>query len=160
MKAGVFALLLLVCYVECKKTYAPLDKHANVDFINMEGGGIKPAPRPGGVATPPSKPPVVQPAQTPQQASVPKPAQIPQPAPTTGKPAPAVTIKPAQPAVTPAQPKTPNQIKPVPVNPSPVANPITTPGPGSVKDLVNFYNSQGKGSQIRPYSYSQAVKQG
>ncbi|XP_063549186.1 uncharacterized protein LOC134756282 [Cydia strobilella] len=159
MKAGVFALMLVVCYVECKKTYAPLDKHANVDFINMEGGGIKPAPRPGGVATAPSKPqPVVQPATTAQQAPVPKPAQAPQPVLTTGKPA--VTTKPAQPAVTPAQPKTPNQMKPVAVNPSPVANPITTPGPGNVKDLVNFYNSQGKGSPIRPYSYSQAVKQG
>ncbi|XP_063395728.1 uncharacterized protein LOC134680543 [Cydia fagiglandana] len=158
MKAGIFALLLVVCYVQCKKTYAPLPKHANVDFINMEGGGIKPAPRPGGVATPASKPqpvPAVQPASTP----VPKPAQA-QPAPTTGKPAPVVTTKPAQPAVTPAQPKTTNQIKPAPINPSPVANPITTPGPGSVKDLVNFYNSQGKGSPIRPYSYSQSVKQG
>ncbi|CAG9581568.1 unnamed protein product [Danaus chrysippus] len=69
------------------------------------------------------------------------------------KPAPA-TVKPAQEA------KSPSQITPRPVYPTPASKLITTPGPGSVKQLVTFYDSQGKASPIRPYSYSQAVKQG
>nr|ABK24783.1 unknown [Picea sitchensis] len=159
MKAVVFAVLLIFCYVECKKTYAPIDKNANVAFINMEGGGIRPAPRPGvPTAAPASQPaPIKAPSQ-------PAPTLAPKPTPTTQTPKPAqpahpTTFKPG-PVVTPPRPISPIQIKPVPVNPMPAANPITTPGPGSVKDLVNFYNSQGKASPIRPHSYSQAVKQG
>ncbi|CAK1540080.1 unnamed protein product [Leptosia nina] len=132
-----FVLLLALCYVQCRKTYAPIDKNANIAFINMEAGGL------GGKVQP----------TVPSKAPIPNPPQpvTPKPVATTPKQAPVVPV----PATNP-----PNQIRPKPVNPSPVANPITTPGPGSVKQLVNFYDSQGKASPIRPYSYSQAVKQG
>ncbi|KAM3967725.1 uncharacterized protein ACR2FA_011279 [Aphomia sociella] len=155
MKAGVFVLFVF-CYAECRKTYAPIDKNANIAFINMEGGGgsqpaIKPQPAaPNGPAVPPKSPTGSQPnkpgsSNTPVQSAT-KPA-----APTTTKPVVAPTPVPAKPT---------GQIKPVPVNPAPVAKPITTPGPGTVKQLVTFYDSHGNASPIRPYSYSQAVKQG
>lgn len=146
-----------------RKTYPPIDKNANLAFINMEGGqgGVRPGSQP----------------QVPQVPVV-KPVNVPVNLPPTVKPAVVTTSKPATPTATvpklptpqvpnyptppPSQskPQTPNQIKPVPVNPAPVATPVSTPGPGSVKQLVNFYDSQGKASPIRPYSYSQAVKQG
>lgn len=111
----------------------------------MEAGGFgagtkKVQPAPG-----PTKAPVYS-LQTPS----PQPVTPPKPAPTTQKPP--IQAVPAT--------NSPAQVKPKPVNPSPVATPITTPGPGTVKQLVNFYDSQGKASPIRPYSYSQAVKQG
>lgn len=121
----------------------------------MEGGGPRGKPA---TLEPPK--PVVPVAPVPTTKSpVPAPAAKPtvppslNPAP-TGKPSVLLPQKPGQPA------QSPGLIKPVPVNPSPVTNPATTPGPGSVKSLINYYDSQGKGSPIRPYSYSQAVKQG
>lgn len=146
-----------------KKTYAPLDKNANVAFINMEAGGIRPTPRPSfptptpAAAKPNNQPAPVKAPSQPAPTIAPKP--IPTLAPKPAQPVHSTTVKPA-PVVTPPRPLSPSQIKPVPVNPAPAGSPTTTPGPGSVKDLVNFYNSQGKGSPIRPYSYSQAVKQG
>ena len=152
MKAFTFILFLAICSIECRKTYKPIDKNANVDFINMESGGAKY----GGNARPGQIP-----AQGPTVPVPAGPAPVPVgPVPTVSKPQtpkPVVTPITAKPIV-PNQP--PNQIKPVPVNPTPAAHPITTPGPGSVKQLVTFYDSQGKGSPIRPYTYSQAVKQG
>ncbi|XP_004930141.1 uncharacterized protein LOC101739838 [Bombyx mori] len=137
-------VLLLVFYgSECRKIYKPIDKNANIDFINMEAGGARPVGKP--TDKPLAKPPVVQPAPT---------------------PVPPAQIKPVVTALTPVAPKPvhptlpPNQIKPVPVYPTPATRLITTPGPGSVQQLVTFYNSQGKGSVIKPYSYSDAVKQG
>ncbi|RVE40221.1 hypothetical protein evm_015129 [Chilo suppressalis] len=166
MKA-IVVLIFVFCYVQCRKTYPPIDKNANIAFINMEGGaGVRPgskpvAPAPQAPAAAPVKPPThAQPALTP----TPKPAtpQAVQP-PSPVKPVPPQPMQPSspvKPVPSPVKPQTPNQIKPVPVYPAPVANPITTPGPGSVKQLINFYDAQGKGSPIRPYSYSQAVKQG
>lgn len=121
------------------------------------GGGVRPG-APQKPASPPANPPTpVNVAPTPKPAV---PANPPSP---TLKPATPTTAKPVVPATLPSPAKpvqTPTQIKPVPVNPKPVVNPITTPGPGTVKQLVNFYDSQGKASPIRPYSYSQSVKQG
>nr|NP_001298962.1 uncharacterized protein LOC106124094 [Papilio xuthus]BAM18542.1 unknown unsecreted protein [Papilio xuthus] len=108
----------------------------------MESGGVRAGQRP------------VNPAP-----AVPAPTSVPANGP---KPTPAVptTIK-AVPAAKPIQTtQAPTQVKPVPVYPTPATNPVTTPGPGSVQHLINFYDSQGKASVIRPYSYSQAVKQG
>lgn len=126
----------------------------------MEGGGVRPAqnnnrPLPSQATTlkpvvPPSAPVPSQKPVAPQPGPSPIPAI--QPAP---KPSPS-NVLPSSPSSKP----TPNLITPKPVNPAPVSNPITTPGPGSVKSLVHFYDSQGKASPIRPYSYSQAVKQG
>lgn len=125
----------------------------NVDFINMESGGVRQQP-----AVVPPKQPAPAPASSPKQ---PTPAAAPVvPAPTAKPPTPVPAPKPVVPQPAPSKPAQPAQIKPVPVNPAPVNNPITTPGPGSVKALINFYDSQGKASPIRPYSYSQAVKQG
>ncbi|KAG6458706.1 hypothetical protein O3G_MSEX011019 [Manduca sexta] len=152
MKAALFILFLSFCYIECRKVYKPIDKNANIDFINMETGGYGRGPAATPVAPAPARPSPVQPAPAPAPKSPTptlKPVVVTPPVP---GPAPA---KPQ-----PAQPTPPNQIKPIPVNPTPAAHPITTPGPGSVKHLINFYDSQGKGSPIRPYSYSQAVKQG
>lgn len=136
-----------------------INKHANIDFINMESGGMRqPLPKP-------VQAPVPGPAPKPVQGPAPAPAPA-APVPTTKAPVQTPAPKPAvaQQTAKPVQPMQPSSsptlIKPVPVNPAPVANPITTPGPGSVKSLVNFYNAQGKGSPIRPYTYSQAVKQG
>ncbi|CAH2240709.1 jg13947 [Pararge aegeria aegeria] len=145
MKICAFVLLFVFCCVQCRKTYAPIDKNANVAFINMEGGGIRPAPRniSPNPTTAPKIPDTAKPIQTPQPAAPVAPPAV--------KPAAAPTVQP---------PKTPSLITPKPVYPTPAVNPITTPGPGSVKQLVTFYNSQGKASPIRPYSYSQAVKQG
>ncbi|CAG4978456.1 unnamed protein product [Parnassius apollo] len=155
MKAFALALLFIFCYVECRKVLAPIDKNVNLAFINMEAGGM----RAGSNMRPANANQVPAPA-APTPTPVPKPINVvPEPKPTL-KPVAPTTIK-AVPAAKPVQPTpAPNQIKPVPVNPSPVAKPITTPGPGSVKQLINFYDSQGKASPIRPYSYSQAVKQG
>ncbi|XP_047509933.1 extensin-like [Pieris napi] len=144
MKLYAFVILLAFCYVQCKKTYAPIDKNANIAFINMEAGGVGPGSK------------KVQPTPAPSKAPVP-PTPAPQPV-TTYKSAPTTVKQAPIPAVPATNP--PVQIRPKPVNPSPVVNPITTPGPGTVKQLVNFYDSQGKASPIRPYSYSQAVKQG
>lgn len=108
------------------------------------GGGVRPQP-----AVLPPKQPVPAPIQPAPVAPAPAKPLTPVPAP-----------NPVAPQPGPSKPVQPAQIKPVPVNPSPVANPITTPGPGSVKSLVNFYDSRGNASPIRPYSYSQAVKQG
>ncbi|XP_041975328.1 alpha carbonic anhydrase 8-like [Aricia agestis] len=134
-------LLFVFCYGDCRKVL-PIDKSANTAFINMEAGGVR-APNP---APAPVKPQPVQPApsspQTQHTPSTPKPVPKQEPTPT-------VPHKP-----------TPPQIPPKPVNPPQPANPITTPGPGSVKQLITFYDSQGKASPIRPYTYSQAVKQG
>ncbi|XP_068626772.1 uncharacterized protein [Battus philenor] len=150
MKTYTIVLLLFLYYAECRKVFAPIDKNANLAFINMETGGMRAGAN--------SRPVNVNPAPA-NPVPTSKPTAVPQP-PTTQKPAAQTTIK-AVPTAKPAQPtQAPHQIKPVPVNPSPVANPITTPGPGSVKQLINFYDSQGKASPIRPYSYSQAVKQG
>lgn len=114
----------------------PLDKTANVAFINMEGGGL------------------AKPQVKPNVAPTPKPAAPVQPAP--AKPAqPQPTTKP-QAAVAPTKPQ--HTVTPVPLHPTPATKPLSTPGPGSVKQLVNFYDSQGKGSVIRPYSYAEAVK--
>ncbi|CAH2050511.1 unnamed protein product, partial [Iphiclides podalirius] len=143
MKTCAIVLLFIFCYSECRKVYAPIDKNVNLAFINMEAGGV-----------PANKPANARPAPVASSATTLPPKIVPTltPAPTTSK---------AAPATTPTQPTPlPKQIKPVPVNPSPAANPITTPGPGSVKQLITFYDSQGKASLIRPYSYSQAVKQG
>ncbi|CAG9796539.1 unnamed protein product [Diatraea saccharalis] len=166
MKA-IVVILFVFCYVQCRKTYPPIDKNANLAFINMEGGGgVKPgsrpvAPAPQAPVTPAkspttdNKPTVVVPVQKPGSPQV----VLPQKPTSPQVISPPSPVKPTSPPVAkPAQ--TPNQIKPVPVNPAPVSNPITTPGPGSVKQLINFYDSQGKASPIRPYSYSQAVKQG
>ncbi|CAB3240817.1 unnamed protein product [Arctia plantaginis] len=155
MKVAPLILLFAVCYVEARKVYAPINKNANVDFINMESGGVrgKPAvfepPKPAVpvAPVPTTKPPVAAPAAKPAVPPSVTPAPV-------GKPSATLPQNPRQPA------QSPGQIKPIPVNPSPVANPATTPGPGSVKSLINYYDSQGKGSPIRPYSYSQAVKQG
>ncbi|CAG4990043.1 unnamed protein product [Colias eurytheme] len=147
MKLCAFVLFLAFCYVHCRKTYAPIDKNANIAFINMEAGGAPP-PNINRAPSPQKSPSPVVPA--PQPAA---------PSPTTAKPM-TPSIQQAPIPTTPAPRPSPNQIKPKPVNPSPAAKPITTPGPGTVKQLVNFYDSQGKASPIRPYSYSQAVKQG
>ncbi|XP_038207684.1 vegetative cell wall protein gp1-like [Zerene cesonia] len=148
MKLCAFVLLLVFCYVHCRKTYAPIDKNANIAFINMEAGG---GPPPNSNRTPPS------PQKSPSPVvSAPQPTP---PSPTTTKPV-SPSIQQAPVPATLAPSPLPNQIKPKPVNPSPAVKPITTPGPGTVKQLVNFYDSQGKASPIRPYSYSQAVKQG
>lgn len=126
----------------------------------MESGGAAPPNKPAAAPAPipitakpvvPQQPvvpaqPVNQKPSTPNQPQVPQKPQYPTP------------LKPAAPPAKPAVIPTP--ITPKPVNPAPVSNPITTPGPGSVKQLINFYDSQGKASAIRPYSYSQAVKQG
>ncbi|XP_013134821.1 PREDICTED: vegetative cell wall protein gp1-like [Papilio polytes] len=136
-----FILLFALYYTECRKVYPPIDKNANLAFINMESGGMRPGQRPANPA------PAV-PAPTPANVT-PKPT--PAPVPTTIKAVPAKPIQTTQ---------APPQIKPVPVYPSPAGKPVTTPGPGSVQHLINFYDSQGKASVIRPYSYSQAVKQG
>ncbi|XP_026739398.1 predicted GPI-anchored protein 58 [Trichoplusia ni] len=152
-------ILLFVCFVECRKLSLSINKHANMDFINMEiGGGRRPVLQM-------FQAPALEPAPKPVQGPAPTPAPA-APAPTTKAPVqastanPAVTPQPAKP-VQPMQPTpSPALIKPVPVNPAPVANTNTTTGPGSVKSLVNFYNAQGNSSLIRPYSYSQAVKQG
>ncbi|XP_059050972.1 uncharacterized protein LOC131845850 [Achroia grisella] len=156
MKAKILVLLFVFCYTECRKTYPPVDKNANIAFINMEGGG---GSKPSGKQQPtvPSSGPAAPPAKSPVPSQHGGTNTAPQ---TTIKPAvPPVTTKPlSSPTPTPIKPS--GQIKPVPVNPKPVVNPITTPGPGTVKQLVNFYDSQGKASPIRPYSYSQAVKQG
>ncbi|XP_021194007.3 uncharacterized protein LOC110378899 [Helicoverpa armigera] len=151
MKAAALILLSVFCTIECRKI-VPINKHANIDFINMESGGMRPAapavqppkqPVPQAVPSQPAPAPVA-PAPAKPQTPVPAAKPVPVPVPTPPKP---------------AQP-TPAQIKPVPVNPPPASNPITTPGPGSVKSLINFYDSRGNASPIRPYSYSQAVKQG
>ncbi|XP_049877834.1 uncharacterized protein LOC126375033 [Pectinophora gossypiella] len=166
MKLAV-ALLFVFCYAECRKI-VPIDKNANLAFINMEGGGgARPPTNTRPAAIEPMKPAGPGPVPVPSKpGAAPAPAPIkpasPPASPTVAKP-PTPTPKPAAPApapAKPAQPTPPTQIKPKPVNPAPVANPITTPGPGSVKQLINFYDSQGKASPIRPYSYSQAVKQG
>ncbi|XP_045778597.1 alpha carbonic anhydrase 8-like [Maniola jurtina] len=148
MKISAFVLLFVFCYVQCRKTYAPIDKNANVAFINMEGGGgIRPAPR------------NASPNPTPAPKLPEPPKQTPAPQAATAKPVSPPVVKPnPAPAVQP--PKTPNLITPKPVYPTPAVNPITTPGPGSVKQLITFYDTQGKASPIRPFSYSQAVKQG
>ncbi|XP_026758760.2 uncharacterized protein LOC113518173 [Galleria mellonella] len=158
MKAGLFILLFVFCYVQSRKTYPPVDKNANIAFINMEGGGgVRPAAKPQ-PAAPPSGP-AAPPAKTPVQTLPAQPGGTNTPVQTTVKPAvPSATTKPPSPA--PAPSKSTGQITPVPVNPTPASKPISTPGPGTVKQLVNFYDSQGKASPIRPYSYSQAVKQG
>lgn len=139
-----------------RKVYTPLDKNANLAFINMESGGAAPPNKPAAPAPIPItvKPVPAQPVnQKPSTIISPKPL-VPQ---TPQNPTPA----PLKPAAPPAKPVSiPTPITPKPVNPAPVNNPITTPGPGSVKQLINFYDSQGKASPIRPYSYSQAVKQG
>ncbi|XP_045540034.1 alpha carbonic anhydrase 8 [Papilio machaon] len=138
-----FILLFAFYYAECRKVYQPFDKNANLAFINMEAGGVNPGQRPANPA--PAIP-------APKSA----PANVP-PKPTATVP---TTIK-AVPAAKPIQTtQAPTQVKPVPVYPTPATKPVTTPGPGSVKHLINFYDSQGKASVIRPYSYSQAVKQG
>ncbi|XP_047528114.1 alpha carbonic anhydrase 8-like [Vanessa atalanta] len=148
MRIYAFVLLFCLYSVECRKAIVPINKNANIDFINMEAGGVRPPNniRPGT-------------AQAPTQAPVPttaKPA-TPTPAPQPKNPPPTVApVAPAKPVPTQA----PTLITPKPVNPTPAAKPITTPGPGSVKQLITFYDSQGKASPIRPYSYSQAVKQG
>ncbi|KAI5635613.1 hypothetical protein NE865_11693 [Phthorimaea operculella] len=154
MKSAVVLLALVFCYVECRKIVPPIDKNANLAFINMEAGGVGPRPAPaqapkGQVVTmpTPAKPAAPAPA-APAKPSVPV---SPQPT-----PKPVVVPVPAKPL----PPTQPPQIQPKPVNPAPAAHPVSTPGPGSVKQLVNFYDSQGKASPIRPYSYSQAVKQG
>lgn len=134
-----------------RKAYVPLDKNANLAFINMESGGVAPPNKPAAPAPVPitMKPVPAQPVnQKPSTPILPTP-QIPQ------------TPAPLKPVPPPAKPVSiPTAITPKPVNPAPVNNPTTTPGPGSVKQLINFYDSQGKASPIRPYSYSQAVKQG
>ncbi|XP_053622094.1 uncharacterized protein LOC128681855 [Plodia interpunctella] len=146
MKAGVLVLLCLYCSVECRKTYTPVDKNANLAFINMEGGGG-------------TRPPVNQPQQPPSSPAKP-------PSPTNVQPRPvSPTQPPVKPIVTVVAPTPAPTPKPTPavkpqVKPQANPTPLTTPGPGTVKQLVNFYDSQGKGSPIRPYSYSQAVKQG
>ncbi|CAH2102435.1 unnamed protein product [Euphydryas editha] len=154
MKTYAFILLFFFCYVECRKAVVPINKNANIDFINMEAGmkpsnNVRPTPIPvPNVA--PVKPVVPVPQPIPQP--VPQPASQP-------KSPPATTAKPlVQPKPAPTQ--APTLITPKPVYPAPVAKPITTPGPGSVKQLITFYDSQGKASPIRPYTYSQAVKQG
>lgn len=109
------------------------------------GGGSRPAP------TQPAKPVATSPANPPSPVITPKPVTT---APV--KPTPAAVATTYKPSYVPVKPQQPTSVKPV----QPYPAPITTPGPGSVKQLVNFYDSQGKGSVIRPYSYSQAVKQG
>ncbi|KAJ0182468.1 hypothetical protein K1T71_001837 [Dendrolimus kikuchii] len=164
MKANVFILLFVFYSSECRKVYQPLDKNANLDFINMESGGARRGPNQQSVVQPQPK----TPSGPPQPSNQPAPGQASNPSqPTATAPKPVAvpsqtTLKPQiTPQTTPAsKSQAPNQIKPVPVNPTPATNPITTPGYGTVKQLVNFYDSQGKGSPIRPYSYSQAVKQG
>ncbi|XP_045459239.1 alpha carbonic anhydrase 8-like [Melitaea cinxia] len=150
MKTYAFILLFFLYYVECRKA-VPINKNANIDFINMEAAvrpdNVRPTPVPVPIAGP-SKP----------VAPVSKPQPIPQPVPQPKSPS-ATTAKPiVQPKPLPTQ--NPTLITPKPVNPVPVAQPISTPGPGNVKQLITFYDSQGKASPIRPYSYSQAVKQG
>lgn len=145
-----------------------INKSANVDFINMESGGVRPAPArpangPGAVNTVPGSP-------TPAPAKAPAP-KTPEPAaPQSPKsPVPTAPQSSKTPVVTPIVQELPTQSKPQPNQPDlkPVSKPasgpsggVTTPGYGKVKDLVTFYDSQGKASPIRPYSYSQAVKQG
>ncbi|OWR46614.1 hypothetical protein KGM_215788 [Danaus plexippus plexippus] len=152
MKLFTFILFLVFCYAECRKTYAPIDKNANLAFINMESGGMRP-PNNARPALSPSPPPAAT-----QAPKAPLPVQTtPQPI----KPVVSQPVKPANATVKPSQEsKSPSQITPRPVYPTPASKLITTPGPGSVKQLVTFYDSQGKASPIRPYSYSQAVKQG
>lgn len=111
----------------------------------MEGGGVKP--------------PQNNNRPTPGPAPTQKPQPVPGPLPMVPSPQ-QPSQKPMTPNVGPAPTQAPQLITPKPVNPTPASKPITTPGPGSVKSLVNFYDSQGKASPIRPYSYSQAVKQG
>lgn len=123
----------------------------------MESGGVAPPNKPTAPAPIPITAKPVVPAQPVNQkpnAPIPMKPQVPQ-SPQTPTPAP---LKPVAPPAKPVSIPTP--ITPKPVNPAPANNPITTPGPGSVKQLINFYDSQGKASPIRPYSYSQAVKQG
>lgn len=139
-----------------------INKNANVDFINMETGGpsrLQPALAP----TPaPSKP--ISPPQSPTQPKTPTTPVKPV---TTAKPVPVPVV----PATQPPKPSQPQQPKPnqglptqmdlKPVQPGkPGGSTVTTPGPGNVKQLVTFYDSQGKASLIRPYSYSAAVKKG
>ncbi|CAH0727363.1 unnamed protein product, partial [Brenthis ino] len=145
MKFYAFVLLLAFCYVECRKAYVPINKNANIDFINMEGGGVKP--------------PQNNNRPAPGPAPVQKPQPVPGPLPMVPSPQ-QPSQKPTAPNVAPTPTQAPHLITPKPVNPTPASKLITTPGPGSVKSLVNFYDSQGKASPIRPYSYSQAVKQG
>lgn len=123
----------------------------------MESGGGAPPNKPAAPAPIPITAKPVVPAQPAKQKPiepVPMKPEVPH-NPQTPTPAP---LKPATPPAKPVSIPTP--ITPKPVNPAPVNNPITTPGPSSVKQLINFYDSQGKASPIRPYSYSQAVKQG
>lgn len=127
----------------------------------MEAGGVRPAQNNNQL--PPGPPTTLKPVLPPsapvpnQQPIVPKPSPAHQPvSQTSSKPLPSPSVLPS----TPTSNQAPHIITPKPVNPAPVSNPITTPGPGSVKSLINFYDSQGKASPIRPYSYSQAVKQG
>lgn len=169
-------LLFFIGYVHCKKTYQPLDKNANIAFINREGGG---APKPAAPGSSNNQQPQTQLNQPVKPSQPSQPAKIlpPNSGATTSpppKPIQAIptTVKPVQPSQpNPIQPPKPvqpspsksNQSSPTKSNqPSPTGGNIgaTTPGPGSVKQLVAFYDSQGKASPIRPYSYSQAVKQG
>ncbi|XP_072942551.1 uncharacterized protein [Epargyreus clarus] len=156
MKACAFVFLFVFCYAECRKAYVPLDKNANLAFINMESGGMRPGAPPANQPAAPIPTPT-KPANSPP-ASPTKPGP-PSPVPTQKPVVPVVPVTSA-PAPKPVPTTQPPQIQPKPVNPAPAASPITTPGPGSVKQLINFYDSQGKASPIRPYSYSQAVKQG
>ncbi|XP_050353644.1 translation initiation factor IF-2-like [Nymphalis io] len=149
----IYAFILLFCFysVECRKAIVPINKNANIDFINMEAGGVRPPNniRPGTAQAP---------AQAPVPTTVKPAAPAPAPAPQPKNPTPTTVAPVASPKQLPTQ--APTLITPKPVNPTPAAKPITTPGPGSVKQLITFYDSQGKASPIRPYTYSQAVKQG
>ncbi|XP_013194184.2 uncharacterized protein LOC106137816 [Amyelois transitella] len=164
MKAAVVVLLFcLHCSVECRKTYAPIDKNANLAFINMEGGGgARPPSNQKPAVSSNQQPPLSSnqqpPPSSPGKPSSPTKVNPPQVSPTQPPAKPIVTMV----APTPAKPQPHVNPTPAPVKPNPVkpGSPVTTPGPGSVKQLVNFYDSQGKASVIRPYSYSQAVKQG
>ncbi|CAG9137199.1 unnamed protein product [Plutella xylostella] len=175
MDARLLMLLVALAHVQCypRKSLQPLSKHANIDFINMEAGGgprpanpaVKPAPVPAvNPAVKPAPVPATNPAVTPAPKVNPapvKPAVVATPAPV--KPAVVATPAPVKPAVVATPAPVPVQPKVSPARPSEPFPPLParpTPGPGSVKQLVNFYDSQGKASVIRPYNYSQAVKQG
>lgn len=147
-----------------RKIYAPVDKNANTAFINMEGGTGKTGnsqPTPAKPVQQPPSPGKPQQGPSPNAGKPQQPPQKPEAAPTKPVQPVPITVKPSQ-LVTP-QPQVPQTPKSnagpskVPSRPTPSAS---TPGPGSVKQLVNFYDSQGKHSVIRPYSYSEAVNKG
>ncbi|KOB74743.1 Uncharacterized protein OBRU01_08641 [Operophtera brumata] len=124
----------------------------------MEGGGR------GFQSAPAPTPAAARPPQSPTQPKAPTTPVKPV---TTAKPVPVPVV----PATQPPKPSQPQQPKPnqglptqmdlKPVHPGkPGGSIVTTPGPGNVKQLVTFYDSHGKASVIRPYSYSDAVKKG